>query len=226
MAELQAELRKRGMETSGLKADLVNRLQARLDEEEFGMIDPPAADKPAAEPKAPTPAKAEKKEPAQKKDPPSETKKNDPPAKSEPEKKVPVVEEKSKGEEKEKEKVQAAPAAAPVEPAKPVAMSGLSCEEKKRKRAERFKIAVVPDKKAEPRSNKQDNKRGKKQKQEKQQDKKKDNREKTEPKKDTPLLPKEEIEKLLKRAERFGGEPTARTLELKAMLRHYRFGDK
>jgi len=39
VAELRAALEKRGLPTDGLKSDLINRLQARLDEEEFGMIE-------------------------------------------------------------------------------------------------------------------------------------------------------------------------------------------
>ena len=45
---------------------------------------------------------------------------------------------------------------------------------------------------------------------------------KDEKKKQPEILPKEEIEKRLKRAERFG-QNTEQTNELKAMLRHYRF---
>ena len=55
VVELRAELRRRGLAADGLKAVLVDRLQAALDEEEFGLSAEVApAPSPAPEP-APSP---------------------------------------------------------------------------------------------------------------------------------------------------------------------------
>ena len=43
MSDLKIELERRGKSTDGLKAELVNRLQALLDEEEFNLADEPAS---------------------------------------------------------------------------------------------------------------------------------------------------------------------------------------
>ena len=82
VAELREELQKRGLPTDGLKADLVTRLQARLDEEEFGLAAAPEAG--AAEAEAPAAAAEAEAAPSPAKETPAaEAKKPKEPEKAE-----------------------------------------------------------------------------------------------------------------------------------------------
>lgn len=200
---MQNELKRRGLATDGLKADLVNRLQTRLDEEEFGMVDPPP-DEPAATTTSP---------------PKSATK---------------ITDEETKAQAKVEQETPAPVPATKLEtpvldakpaPAKPMP-SGLSFEEQKKRRAERFNIPVVvvkEDKPKEKGGTREPKEKGGKREPRNDAPKGNNKRAKTEPKKDKKeILPKDEIEKLLARAEKYGGDPK-RTEELRVMLRHYRF---
>jgi SAP domain-containing ribonucleoprotein len=232
-------LGKRGLSTEGLKAELINRLQARLDEEEFGMVDAPAAGATAATVaaaaaatgKAPAAAPAPAPVPAAKPTPTTTAA----PAPA------PTAKSTTTDAVTPKETVAPAPAAATADPvgavASPPASNGTassSFEDLKRKRAERFGIAVV----ASPTVKKDNGKqpaakeatgtpKGKKQKQEKGGEKAKEIKAAVPEKpKEPPLLPKAEIEKRLKRAERFPGAASdAKKDELKAMLRKHRFNE-
>lgn len=218
VSELREALSQRGMSTEGLKADLVNRLQARLDEEEFGGIDAPITPT-AAAPVAEATAianiakKAEVAKTLESKiEKPEEIVKASPPEQEIVEK---VVADKTdsviEGEKKEGE---TSNETSNSEASKP--KGEISFAEKKAARAARFKIPVVKteEQRKKDRGERFSSKRNK--------GNKKDG-----PKKKAKvesLLPKDEIEKRLERLTKYGGNQNQAEIDkLKAMLRKYRF---
>lgn len=190
-------MEKRGKSTEGLKAELVNRLQAILDEEEFNLADDAAGPTPiistitennVAEPSLPAPE--------------------------------PVIEENVKlvtaAEEGTPTVALDLPTTNDKAESTRASQAGteLSFEEKKRLRAQRFAIPFVETKTSSATSTAEQTKK---------RQKTDSTGEKTILGKEEVLLPKDEIEKQLKRAEKYGGANQARVDELKAMLRKYRF---
>merc|ERR1711865_1258780 len=123
VTELRAELSKRGLSADGLKAELVNRLQTRLDDEEFGLVDAPAATAGAS---STTPTKEATKDQA----PPLKEKKSS----------VEGIPAQKKTEEK---KAKNSTTEVTVKPAKAIDTKGMTFEEKKKARAARFNLTAL-----------------------------------------------------------------------------------
>jgi SAP domain-containing ribonucleoprotein len=244
VSDLRAELIKRGLSTDGLKAELVNRLQVRLDEEEFGLAEAPsattstsmatAADSPTAKSPVPAPSPvpdADKEEKEKLKVDDNETTTKASSVVDMP----PAVKKTVMGGDADEWSKREGNSDAVTGPAIVVVGKAMSFEEKKKARAARFKMEVVPATKLsgsnDHRKRERGNKGGDVQPSTKTtesgtwagKDPKKQKSEKQTSSYD--LLSKEDLEKRLERAHKFG-VANENVDAMKAALRKLRFEGK
>lgn len=211
VTELRAALETRGLPSDGLKAELITRLQARLDEEEFA-IDPPVAPIGEITTEVALPAESTV----------AET--------------VPTVAPAKEISDAANSTPQETTAETPKQSTAPTTpgttkktCSGLSFSDMKKQRAARFGIPVVGSptenkKKQSEKDNKNKNKRQQEQQQQRREKSGQVAKTKVPKISEEESLSKEEIEKRIKRAEKFGGGGNVE--HLKAMLRKYRFSTR
>lgn len=228
VTELRAELSKRGLSADGLKAELVNRLQTRLDDEEFGLVDAPAATAGAS---STTPTKEATKNQA----PPPKEKRSSEEEKSSVEgipaqKKTEEKKAKNSTTEVTAKSTAAATDDDTVKPAKAIDTKGMTFEEKKKARAARFNLTALAKSdggndntlRKRERGNKdhgKSEKRTKKNRASAGADKVKNKNKKST---DFDSLSKDELEKRLERAKKFG--IVNETVDhMKVALRKHRF---
>lgn len=215
-------MEKRGLATDGYKADLVNRLQARLDEEEFGLVETSENANKTEDTTAVGEATEETAPPVEEAPKPEASQTTE------------AVEAPLENKQEPKEENNTSATSSSELPITGIVSTKITdemtFEEKKLARAKRFKIPVFdkdPKKRIDPEIEAQKRQRAERFGLNKKNEEKSVKKQKTsttnKDDKKKPLLSKEEIEKRLERAQKYGTGKEEELDELKAMLRAHRF---